>query len=145
MSTNPYFVPGQQMGDDLYSPHRYNYLEKYKLANMENQANYYGEQAQDMGDKADATEASMSKESGSSTAGMGQAIAGADSTGDAVSGALLASGNPYAMAAGGALKVASMGQKREQERLNASRAAFIDRQNRMRDASDKLMSMNFGV
>ena len=138
----------RQLGDNIYRADNPNFansfLERYKTANMENQADFYGKQADDYGKKADASEEGA-KSQGDAAKSIGSAMAGATNPGDMVSAGLMASGNPYAMAAGGVLKVASMGQQREQQNLNASRAAFIDRQNRMRDISDKIMSTNFGV
>ena len=147
---------GRQIGDNIYSPEQYSFLKKhystgdspdtvYKsdVDNMESKANFYGDQAEVHGANASALEAGSG---GNPTAsGVGSAIAKGGSPADMASNGLLASGNPYAMAAGGILKVASMGQQREQAKLEAQRAAFIDRQNKMREATDKLIAMDYGI
>lgn len=127
------------------------YLEKYKLDNMEAKADFYGKVADDYGASANARESNMKApaEAGSSFDGMGFAKGAMDSSGgsgaDVMGNGLMASGNPYAMAAGSVLKVASMGQKREQAKMNAQRQAYLDRNNRMREVTDKLIAMDYGV
>lgn len=148
------------LGDNLYKDHeakdpKFSFLKRYASAgddastvyksevdNLKNKADFYGDQAEAYGDSAASKEGGGS---GASAASIGSAMAKGGSPVDMASNGLMASGNPYAMAAGGILKVAGMGQQREQAKLNANRAAFIDRQNKMREISDKLLSNNFAV
>lgn len=146
----------RQLGDNVYDEGKYTFLKKYSgtyepeavyqsdVANLKNQADFYGQQADAHGANAQALEA-KSAPAGSSAAGVGSAMAQGGTPADMASNGLLASGNPYAMAAGGVLKVASMGQQREQARMNAERAAFIDRNNKIREATDKILAMDFGI
>lgn len=118
---------------------------------MGNQADFYGQQANAYGQSADSRQAKISSGSqmqsqpqastSTSPMGEGQGQTGADAVGDAG----MQSGNPYAMAIGTVMKVAAAGQKREQAKMNATRQAFIDRQDRMRQATDKLLAMDYGV
>lgn len=145
-----------ELGDNYYNPNNPAYansfLEKYKTAQMGNTADFYGKVADEHGAKADALEENSSlednyfpEEKKEDSSAVGSALSKGGSPMDMASNGLMASGNPYAMAAGGALKVASMGQQRQQAKLNAQRAAFVDRNNRIREATDKILSMDFGI
>lgn len=123
------------------------FIKRYELGNMENDADFYGKQADEYGASADAREANVAQNNSSAgaMASMGQAAAQGGSGADMAGNMLLSSGNPYAMAAGGALKVASMAQQRKQKEMDAKRAAFVERNERLRQSTDKLIAMDFGI
>lgn len=135
-----------ELGDNHYNVNdpKYSFLEKYKTAQMQSNADFYGKVADDHGEKAESLENGLQAKD-TTNADIGKAMAKGDTGADMAANGLMASGNPYAMAAGGVLKVASMGQKREQAKLDATRAAFVERQNKMRDATDKLIAMDYGI
>jgi hypothetical protein len=125
------------------------------VAGLKSKADFYGEQAGEYGKMAAAHEdksmddafdkVAGEEEGGDTAANIAKGFADGKSPVDAIGGGLMMSGNPYAMGAGAVLKVASMGQQRQQKQNEAARAAYIDRQNRLRDVSDKIMSANYGV